>query len=160
MNTILRAIKLVGLGSLLIGGVALAQMTPAPGLNFKLGDDVQTVKTALHTNLDPETPEAVSPYLPNLSKATLHLRTKGITVTFSKKDAVESIRMDESFSSTVAGIKLGDTEATVKKVLGKPVKPATPMGANTIYMFALDDSAYFRVELNEANGVVSMTIAK
>ena len=156
----LRKTRQLIFGCCLVSGIALAQIAPAPGLNFKLGDDVQTVKTALRTNLDPETSDAVSPFLPNLNKSTLHLRTKGITVVFDRKGVAESIRMDESFSGTVAGIKLGDAEATIKKVLGKPVRPAVPLGANSIYMYALDDSAYFKVELNDANGVISMTILK
>jgi hypothetical protein len=141
---------------------AFAQLAPASGLNFKLGDDVATVKTALHTNIDPEPIENPFPVGININtgKSMLHLRTKGITIIFNKKEIVESIKVDESYSGSVAGIKLGDSEKSLRSVMGKPVRAPASMGANQIFLYALDDTAYIRFDVNENNGVQTIYIQK
>ena len=101
-----------------------------------------------------------TPFNIRSGKSVLHLRTKGITVTFNKTDIAESIKIDESFSGSVAGIKLGDSEKTLRSVMGKPVKAPTPMGANQSFLYALDDSAYIRFDVNENNGVQAIYIQK
>jgi tryptophanase len=155
-------ISIALLSAVFLTAPALAQLTPAAGLNFKLGDDVSTVKTALHTNIDPEPIESALPagFNMNAGKSILHMRTKGITINFNKKEIAELIKIDEAYSGSVAGVKLGDSEKTLRSVMGKPVKTPTPLGANQIFLYALDDTAYIRFDVNENNGVQAIYIQK
>lgn len=142
-----------------------AQQSKIDGLPFKIGDDVATVKAALHTTIDPEPMEnpftgaAANVANPNAGKSLIHLRTKGIWA-FFKKDVVETIRLDAPFSESVAGIKLGDSEKKLFAAKGKPIKPPTPLGLNKTYQYVLDDSAYIRFEVSEADGVQTIWINK
>ncbi|WP_338718170.1 hypothetical protein [Herbaspirillum sp. DW155] len=148
---------------LLAANLAVAQMTPANGLNFKLGDDVATVKAALHTNQDPEQPESPFPVQVPMQvqmKQVLHLRTKGITVTFGRKQVAEQILLDSPFAGSVAGIKLGDNEAKIRAVMGKPIKEPWTFGTNRFFLYALDDSAYIQFTVTEDGGVQAIIIKK
>ena len=141
----------------------LAQQTPVEGISFKLGDDVQTVKNALKTNLDPEPMENTSPSAftnLNAGKTTLFLRTKGIRVNFNKAGVVEMIKFEPPFTGSINGIKLGDTEKKVRDVKGKPIKTPWQFGAAQAFLYALDDTAYIRVDINESEGVQSIFIQK
>ena len=141
---------------------AFAQQTPASGLSFKLGDEVSVVKTAMHTNIDPEPIENQLPigFNVNAGKKTLQLRTKGITIIFNKKDVVESIKAEEPFSGAIAGVKIGDSEKALRTVMGKPIKTPWALGANQVFLYALDDTAYIRFDVNENSGVQTINILK
>jgi hypothetical protein len=159
-----------GYQSLLIGvSVALlsisgnAQLTPANGIDFKLGDDVQTVKNALKTDIDPEPLENSIPNASfnfNAGKSSLFLRTKGIHVNFNRKNVVESIMFEAPFAGAVAGVRLGDSDKKVTGMKGKPIKTPYQFGASQVYLYALDDSAYIRFDISEAEGVKSIWIQK
>jgi hypothetical protein len=142
---------------------ALAQQVPVEGISFKLGDDVQTVKNGLKTNLDPEPMENTSPSAfanMNAGKTTLFLRTKGIRVNFNKAGVVEMIKFEPPFAGSINGIKLGDTEKKVRGLKGKPIKTPWQFGAAQAFLYALDDTAYIRIDINENEGVQSIFIQK
>lgn len=142
---------------------ALAQQVPVEGISFKLGDDVQTVKNGLKTNLDPEPMETSSPSpFTNMSagKTTLFLRTKGIRVNFNKAGVVEMIKFEPPFAGSINGIRLGDTERKVRELKGKPIKAPWQFGAAQAFLYALDDTAYIRIDINENEGVQSIFIQK
>lgn len=141
----------------------LGQQTPVGGISFKLKDDVQTVKNALKTDLDPEPMENTSP--PgftnlNAGKTVLFLRTKGIRVFFNKAGVVETIRFEPPFAGSVDGIKLGDSEKKVRDLKGKPIKNPWQFGAAQAFLYALDDTAYIRFDINENEGVQTIFIQK
>lgn len=142
---------------------AFAQQTLVDGLTFKLGDDVQKVKNALKTDLDPEPLENTSPSSftkMNDGKSSLFLRTKGIRVFFNKKEVVESIKFEAPFAGSISGIKLGDTEKKVREVKGKPIKSPWQFGASQAFLYVLDDTAYIRFDINENEGVQTIFIQK
>lgn len=142
---------------------AFAQQVPVEGISFKLGDDVQVVKNALKTDLDPEPMENTSPApFANLSagKTTLFLRTKGIRVNFNKAGIVEMIKFEPPFSGSINGIKLGDTEKKVRDLKGKPIKTPWQFGMLQAFMYVLDDTAYIRFDINENEGVQAIFIMK
>jgi hypothetical protein len=143
-------------------GVASAQQGKIDGLNFKLGDDVDTVKAALHTDMNPERRDdgSISSSRSNAGKTVLNLRTKGIRVFFSRRGDVESIRFDAPYAESIAGIRIGDPEAKVRKVMGKPLKKPWDFGAGQIFLYALDDTAYIYLEMDDANGVQTIFINK
>lgn len=128
---------------------AMAQNTPLPGLGFKLGDDIATVKGALKTNAEVE-PMARNPLLPpnaldiNAGKTILHLRTKGIWAFFGPSGTVQTIRLDAPFSGSVLGVKVGDKAEKISEKLGNPIKKpaAVPMINSQLYQYVIDDSAY------------------
>lgn len=142
---------------------AFAQQVSVEGISFKLGDDVQVVKNALKTDLDPEPMEniSLSPFT-NLSagKTTLFLRTKGIRVNFNKAGLVEMIKFEPPFAGSISGIKLGDTEKKVRDLKGKPIKTPWQFGAAQAFLYALDDTAYIRIDINENEGVQAIFIQK
>jgi hypothetical protein len=140
-----------------------AQQVPVEGISFKIGDDVQTVKSALKTNIDPEPMENSSPSgFPNMTagKTTLFLRTKGIRVNFNKAGVVEMIKFEPPFAGSINGIKLGDTEKKVRDLKGKPIKAPWQFGASQAFLFVLDDTAYIRIDINENEGVQAIFIQK
>ena len=142
---------------------ALAQQIPVEGISFKLGDDVQTVKNGLKTNLDPEPMENFSPSAfanMNAGKTTLFLRTKGIRVNFNKAGVVEMIKFEPPFAGSINGIKLGDTEKKVRDLKGKPIKAPWQFGAAQAFLYVLDDTAYIRIDISENEGVQSIFIQK
>ena len=143
---------------------AFGQLAPVEGISFKLGDDVQTVKNSLKTNLDPEPMEntSASPVFanPNAGKTTLFLRTKGIRVNFTKAGVVEMIKFEPPFAGSINGIKLGDSEKKLRELKGKPIKAPWQFGAAQAFLYALDDTAYIRIDINESEGAQSIFIQK
>jgi hypothetical protein len=142
---------------------AYGQLTPAEGILFKLGDDVQTVKNGLKTSLDPEPVENTSPTAfanPNAGKSTLFLRTKGIRVNFNKAGGTEMIKFEPPFAGSIAGIKLGDTEKKLRDLKGKPIKTPWQFGSAQAFLYALDDTAYIRFDVTENEGVQAIYIQK
>jgi hypothetical protein len=149
---------LVGL-ALLVGLTTaqstMAQTAPIPGLGFKLGDDVATVKAALRTDTNPESIPR-NPLLPsnmpdaNRGKTVLHLRTKGIWAFFDSSGGVYTIRLDAPFTGNVLGVKIGDTTQQVMIKLGNPIKkPSTAFLTMQSYQYAIDDSAYASYDIND-----------
>jgi hypothetical protein len=144
---------------------AFAQLSPVEGISFKLGDDVQTVKNALKTSLDPEPMASTAPSMSmfnnlNAGKTTLFLRTKGIRVNFNKAGVLEMIKFEPPFAGTIDGIKLGDTEQKVRSLKGKPIKTPWQFGTAQAFLYALDDTAYIRIDINENEGVQAIFIQK
>ena len=160
--TICRGIAL--LFALFAISTAFAQQTAVSGVGFKLGDDIQTVKAALKTSIDPE-PMERSPALsaatdPNKGKTVLHLRTKGIWAFFSPAGKVETIRLDAPYSDAVLGIKLGDSLEKLTARLGAPIKkPWAAFVTMQAYQYVLDDSAYVNFDLND-DGVQYIFLTK
>jgi hypothetical protein len=138
------------------------QQTLVEGITFKLGDDVQTVKNALKTDLDPESMDTSSSSFANLNagKTNLFLRTKGIRVFFNRAGVVEMIKFQPPFAGSISGIKLGDTEKKVRDLKGKPIKTPWQFGAEQVFLYVLDDTAYLRIDINENEGVQSIFIQK
>jgi hypothetical protein len=117
--------------ALLLPTFVFAQLSPLPSVAFKLGDDVPTVKAALHTTVEPEA-IARNPALPatfpdmNKGKSVLHLRTKDIWAFFNPTGTVETIRLDAPFKGDILGVKLGDGAGKITSTLGNPLtKPST-----------------------------------
>jgi hypothetical protein len=149
---------IVGLG---LSTVVQAQQVNVPGLGFKLGDDIAVVRANLHTNQDTEplSEVFVMPFnTVNAGKTVLHLRAKGVWV-YLKKDTVESIKLDAPFGGSIGGIKLGDSEHTVRAALGKPIR-VLPMGLNKSFTYVLDDSAYLRFDINDNDGVQTIYVQR
>jgi len=141
---------------------AFAQQSPLAGIAFKLGDDVETVKAALKTNIDPEPMESLAPSFANMNagKTFIFLRTKGIRVFFNKKGIAETIRFDPPFSGEIGGVKLGDTEKKVRELKGKPIKAPSQFGMSQTFQYALDDTAYVRFDINDNDGVQAIFVTK
>jgi hypothetical protein len=155
---------LVAFASLMLFSLPVpAQQTPVDGIAFKLGDDIQTVKNALKTNLDPEPMENTSPTgfgNPNAGKTVLFLRTKGIRVFFNKAGLAQTIRFEPPFASPINGVKLGDTEKKVRDLKGKPIKNPWRFGETQAFLYALDDTAYIRFDISENDGVETIFLQK
>lgn len=156
--------NLIALASFVLFSLPVwGQQTPVDGVSFKLGDDIETVKNALKTNLDPEPMENMSPSgFTNLNagKTVLFLRTKGIRVFFNKAGVAQTIRFEPPFAGSINGVKLGDTEKKVRDVKGKPIKNPWQFGAAQAFLYALDDTAYIRFDINENEGVQAIFIQK
>ncbi|MHB1238117.1 MAG: hypothetical protein ACYCY7_11220 [Gallionella sp.] len=135
------------------------------GLKFKLDDDINTVKSALHTDMSPE-PMPRNPLLPptaydvNKGKTVIHLRSKGIWVFFDPAGKAQTIRLDAPFADTVLGIKLGDNVDKITSTLGKPIKtPWTVFMTMQAYQYAPDDYEYVTFDVND-DGVQYIMITK
>lgn len=139
-----------------------AQLSNVEGLNFKLGDDLNVVKKALQTSIEPEPVDSGSGIFNGVVtvRSVLFLRSKGIKVFFNKKDAVESIRIEPPFAGAVYGVKLGDTGTSLRSAKGKPVKAPWAYGSVQFSLYVLDDTAYIRFDTTDADGVQAITIQK
>jgi hypothetical protein len=149
----------------LAASCAYALPSGIEALGFKVGDDVNTVKVALHTTTEPE-PMERNPALPammadpNKGKTVLHLRTKGIWVFFSPAGKVDTIRLDAPFSGAVMGIKLGDAKSKITSTLGNPIKKPYPTFITMeAYQYVLDDTAYVTFGTND-DGVQYILVTK
>lgn len=162
MLSVLRASALT-LIALLSVSCAVAQQG-STGLNFKLGDDVARVKSALGTSTEPE-PMARNTTLPsnmdpNRGKTFLHLRTKGIWTFFNAQGILETIRLDAPYAGKVKGIGLGDSAAKLKATLGPPIKkPTAAYVTMETYRYVLDDSAYISFVVND-DGVQMIFVSR
>lgn len=152
---------------ILFYGTVSAQQVKVEGLNFKLGDDVATVKAALQTNVDPE-PINVNPNVsvsgsnqifighvnknPDNGNTVIFLRTKGIRVFFNQKGIAYKITFSAPYEGSIAGIKIGDPETKIQSLLGKPINK--PLANMPIYnlQYALDDTAYINFTINKNEG--------
>src|SRR5471032_2786039 len=141
---------------------AFAQQSPLAGIAFKLGDDVETVKAALKTNIDPEPMESRAPSFANMNaaKTCISLRTKGIRVCFSEKGMAGTVRLDPPLSGEIGRVKLGDTEKKVRELKGKPIKAPSQFGMSQTFQYALDDTAYVRFDINDNDGVQAIFVTK
>ena len=160
---------------ILFCGTVSAQQVKVEGLNFKLGDDVATVKAALHTNVDPE-PIYGNPNVsvsgsgqtfighvsknPDQGNTVIFLRTKGIRVHFNQKGVAYKITFSAPYEGPIAGIKIGDPETKVRSLMGKPINK--PLANMTIFnlQYALDDTAYINFTINTTDGVQTIYINK
>src|SRR5471030_965404 len=141
---------------------AFAQQSPLAGIAFKLGDDVETVKAALKTNIDREPMESLAPSFANMNAGTalLFLRTQGRRVFFKKKGIGGTIGFHPPFSGEIGGVKLGDTEKKVLELKGKPIKAPSQFGMSQTFQYALDDTAYVRFDINDNDGVQAIFVTK
>lgn len=164
MKIKLRAVAVIALFTL---AASCAYATPGgiDALGFKIGDDVNAVKAALHTTIEPE-PMERNPALPamvadpNKGKTVLHLRTKGIWVFFSAAGKADTIRLDAPFSDAVMGIKLGDSKSKITSTLGNPIKKPYPaFFTMEAYQYVLDDTAYVTFDTND-DGVQYIFVTK
>ncbi len=135
------------------------------GLGIRLGEDISSVKVALHTDIDPE-PIPRNPALPpnapdfNRGRTLLHLRTKGVLVVFGQDGRSLVIRLDSPYSGSVMGIRLGDGADRIAAKLGKPIKKPWPAFMNMqAYRYVLDDSAYVTFDVSD-NGVQYIFISR
>jgi hypothetical protein len=81
-------------------------------------------------------------------------------VFFNKAGLVENIRFEPPFASSISGVKLGDTEKKVRDLKGKPIKNPWQFGAAQAFLYALDDTAYIRLDISENEGVQTIFIQK
>jgi hypothetical protein len=64
------------------------------------------------------------------------------------------------YKGSIAGIKIGDPEATVRSLMGNPInKPMNIIGANVNLQYALDDTAFINFSIN-IDGVQTISINK
>jgi len=132
---------------------------PLLSVPFKLGDDIATVKAALHTNLDP-IPFSV-PNFPGVQaqkSSSLHIETKGIWAFFNSQDQVEQIRFDAPFGGSFLGIQIGDSVTKVTSALGQPLKAPWLILDRHAYLYVLDEKTRVRFDLSDVGGVQSILL--
>lgn len=145
-------------GALLLSLSALvhAQQAKTEGLPIKLGDSPAQMQSAFQTQIEAE------PYESALAKGgyVLRLRTRGVWTFFNKEGKAYTIRLDAPFKGSVAGVKVGDTVLTLKKLLGEPVKKPWKWGTSESYLYYPDDTYTARFDVNDAGEVETIFINK
>lgn len=144
----------------LYSGFAISQSAQVVGLPIKLGDPIETVKTALQTSLEPEESTSAS----QTNQKALRLKTKGIWVFFDKASRTSTIRLDAPFSGNVGGIKISDSLALLEKTLGKPAKImkigfAIP-GRYDPYLYYIDDVTTVRFDFDRDGLIETIFVLK
>lgn len=135
--------------------LALAQLNALPNIDFKLGDDVATVKSVLKTDIEPEymipRAEIRTGMPPSLTDTTMiHLRTRGIWAFFDKDGHVKTIRVDAPFRGDILGLQIGDAVDQMLAKLGQPIRKIPSPPDETRYSYAVDDTAYAIFDTSDA----------
>jgi hypothetical protein len=122
---IMALIAILGIGVLVtghrsakppVGSDYLARINPPLPVNFT--DDLEKIRSAYHTAQAPA-PE-IDAATHKQDGTTLHLKEAGVDFGFTDAGKIKVIGLLAPFSGSVAGLKIGDTRATVEKLLGKP----------------------------------------
>ena len=135
-----------------------AELGKIDGSPIKLGDTVENVKQVLNTPLDPEKDESPIAALPSTT-TSIHLKTRGIWVTFNTARAVRAVRFDAPFKDAIKGVRIGDSQEKTIEKLGEPVKK-TAQGANTNLVYYPDDVTTMSIVISRENGVETIFLSK
>jgi hypothetical protein len=128
------------------------------GMSVKINDSIEEAQKELNTSMEPEEIGTTVPYM--TKKYQLHLKSKGILVSFEKGKVI-AIRLDEPFSGNVGGIKLGDPSTKILKIFGKPIKEKSPLN-NPVhnYTYYFDDITTTKFTVDSDEEVVSISLIK
>jgi hypothetical protein len=90
-----------------------------PPLPIAIGDSLKMVRTALKTTQEGK------PYRSNVTDKDeweLDFPDKGLRIFFDENRKVDTIRFDAPFSGSIFGVRIGDSRASVVKLLGQPLR--------------------------------------
>jgi hypothetical protein len=111
------------------------------GLPVWIGDTLDKVKEVYQTKLEPEPNDNTT----QRGTTSLRLKTKGVWFFFNREGKIYTIRIEAPFHGKINGVKVGDTAATIRKILGQPAKVPRPIVSlpNSVlprsYLFCFDD---------------------
>ena len=111
-----------------------------------IGDTVDKVKEVYQTKLESEPNDNTT----QRGTTSLRLKTKGVWFFFNSEGKIYTIRIVAPFHGKINGLKVGDTAATMRKILGQPAKVPRPIVSLPIvslpnsvlprsYLYCLDD---------------------
>jgi hypothetical protein len=129
-----------------LSSVAYAASVKIEGLPIKVGDTVEDVQKALSTSQEPEKVENAIESPLTKKETQIHLKTKGIWV-FFKKGKVVTIRIEQPFSGSIGGVRLGDSSSKIEKTFGPATKHGT-FGNYDTYTYYFDDVTTTRFTVN------------
>jgi hypothetical protein len=115
------------------------------GIPVKIGDTLEDVKQALHTNQEPQALKTTNPDIAPVS--LMHAETQGIWA-FFQNDKVVIIRLSAPFSGNISGIKIGDSSSKIEKILGPAKHEPAGKSLNYSYDFSSLPTVRFVVSQN------------
>ena len=138
-------------------GQLLAEEANIEGMPIKIGDTYDRVKQAYDTSLTPEPVRSIHD-----GETGVHLKTRGVWFFFAKDGRIDTIRLDAPFQGAVNGVRIGDTTARLRDVLGEPVKtlkpPITP--EHEAYVYYIDDQTTARFDVDDDNKIETVFLFK
>jgi hypothetical protein len=138
-------------------GAALAQTANIEGMPIQVGDTLDKVQDVYKTTMVPEPVQSI-----HEGEKGLQLKTKGVWFFFDKDGKIETIRLDAPFKGAVNGVRIGDSTAKMRQVLGEPVKtltrPVTP--EYNAYLYYIDDRTTARFDVDGDNKIETVFLFK
>jgi hypothetical protein len=138
-------------------GQVLAEDANIEGMPIKVGDTYDRVKAAYDTSLAPEPVRSI-----NDGETGVHLKTRGVWFFFAKDGKIDTIRLDAPFHGAVSGVRIGDTSAKMREVLGEPVKTLKPpvTAEHAGYIYYIDDRTTARFDVDDDNKIETVFLFK
>lgn len=134
---------------------AIAQTSawPVDGLRVQLGASAETVQNAYGIAGPPRPMHKDKPTTKMLRAPVL-----GLSFFFEGNDCLSNIRMDAPFAGSVAGLKLGESLAKMKKLLGEPMRPPWSFNRQQAHIYPLTPAALARYDVSPNGGITSMFV--
>ncbi len=112
------------------------------GMPIRVGDTLDKVQDVYKTDMMPEPVKSIRE-----GTKGLRLKTRGVWFFFDKDGKIETIRLDAPFEGAINGVKIADTSAKMREVLGEPAKTLKPRAEG--YLYYIDDRTTARFDLGE-----------
>jgi hypothetical protein len=141
-------------------GHALAQTADIEGLPIRLGDTYDKVKEVYQTTLVPEPDRLEDRFHPGATE--LRLKTRGVEFSFDKDGKIHTIGLVAPFRGAVSGVRIGDTIARMREVLGEPIKTLKPPMTAEFphFIYYIDDQTTARFGTDGDGKVESVVLFK
>ncbi len=156
----MRMLKSIVIVSLFVSanfGAARAETANIEGMPIQVGDTLDNVQDAYKTNMMPEPVRSI-----HAGEKGLQLKTKGVWFFFDKDGKIDTIRLDAPFKGAVNGVRIGDTTAKMREVLGDPIKtlkpPITP--EHNAYLYYIDDRTTARFNVDGEDKIETVLLFK
>ena len=150
----MRLLKPIVIALLFASSAALAETAAnIQGMPIRHGDTVEKIQDAYKTTMVPE------PFkTPDDGSRGLRLKTKGVWFFFDKSGKIDNIRLDAPFKGSVNGVKIGDSTARMREVLGEPAKTVKPPFGGFVYY--IDDRTTARINVDSDDNIETIFLIK
>ena len=138
-------------------GAAPAQTAKIDGMPIRVGDTLDKVQDVYKTALVPEPVSSI-----HEGETGLQLKSRGVWFFFNKDRKIDTVRLDAPFPGAVNGVRIGDTTAKMREVLGEPAKTLNlpNIQRQDSYLYYLDDETTARFDVGDDNKIRTVFLFK